>query len=553
MTTTTENKIKYRDVNQNVADELKNIGYFPLAANTLASRNFDDLESIAPDLVDLKVAEDSTAAKAAKYIAQAVAEKKHICVIGDYDADGICATTLMKLALDALGANVSWLVSLPDYPERCLDPILIEKAKERDTDLIISVDGGTSAVAGITKAKELNIPVIVTDHHLVEQSGVVDAEFVVNPHLEGSGLPAKEICGTVVAYILIKEVFRCAASNLSADRYLDLAAIATLTDVMPLNNAINRSIAVSGIDLIRKGRCRPAIKALFGYNLDSCSFRNINFLIGPMLNSARRMKKTPKAMHTLLADDMRTARRFVSELKAINRDRKIVSSKMIVEARELIEDTNAPAYVLYKEDWDANLVGIIASYVASNFKAPCVALCTDKLGTRGSMRSVKGISIQEVMNEIANNNPNVIERCGGHDSAAGVKLAAGVDEFRELFVAGCKSKSVSETKDTDIYVDANPKIADLTDGSIEQLDDLPWGKDEMPVPTFYNTFKVVECNESRNGNGYILKLELDGEVLSGWNRSQIGETNKEVKLVYTASTDQRNYGLPFISPICTVS
>lgn len=532
------------------AAQLREIGYHPLAAAVLATRGFAKPEDIAPGLPDLAVPDGSPAHAAARLVAAAIEANERICVIGDYDADGVCATALAKLALDSLGADARWLLSDPDYDERSLDPALVDRASQDGAKLIVTVDGGVSAHPGAARAKELGVRVVVTDHHPPEDGKVVDAAAVVNPHLEGCGLPAAEICGTAVAYILFKEVFRLRASEHSIDRYLDLVAVATMTDVMPLDQPINRGIAIAGIDRIRKRRCRPAIQAMIGRDIDFCPFRDLNFRIGPMLNSARRMHRTEIAMQALLANDIGEARALANELKATNRDRRIKSQQMLEDALALLAEDGEPGagIVLHSPAWDAGLVGITASQLAGRHGVPAAVLCSDDVGTRGSMRSTAAVPLDMVMEEVCRADSELVQRWGGHRAAAGVRLRGPVERFRELFAAACaKHGGPAAGSRDEIAVDAEPSLAELGDGSIEQFDDLPWGKEEMPAPLFVNTFRVISCQPTRARNGYNYRLGLEGAELFGWGREDL-EGEAEARLVYATSLDSRNDGdLPFVA------
>ena len=540
--------IVMREHRADFAAQLQEMGYHPLATRVLASRNFTSADAIAPAMPDLAVAADSAAGRAAQLVADAIGANERICVIGDYDADGVCATALAKLALDSLEAEADWLVSHPDYEERSLDPKLVDEASAQGAKLIITVDGGVSAHAGMARARELGLRVVVTDHHPPEGGKAVEADAVVDPHLEGSGLPAQGLCGTVVAYILFKEVYRLRAAAQKIDRYLDLAAVATMTDVMPLDSAVNRGIVIAGIDRIRKRRCLPALQAILGRNLDDCPFRDLNYRIGPMLNSARRMGRTKVAVEALLARDVGTARSFINELKATNMERRQSSQKMLHEARKALEGAeDLTAIVLHDSNWNAGLVGITASQLASSFNVPAAILCTDEIATRGSMRSTAAVPLDEVMEAVSKEDPDLIARWGGHRAAAGVRLNGTVERFRELFAAAC-AKYGSVASRGELKVDAEPGLAELKDGSIAQLDDLPWGKEEMPAPLFVNTFTLNSCRPTKAGNGFNYRLDLEGQEIAGWGRDDLGRGGAQVRLVYNAGLDSRSDDdLPFIN------
>ena len=539
-------KRKYCD---EAAARLCDSGYKPLVARVLAARGINEPDDIQMNMCDLPGIKGGSAEKAATLLAEKSMLDKKWCILGDYDADGMCSTALAKLTLDALGVESDWLLSHRDHSQRSVDPSMVKKAKDMGAKVIITVDGGTNSAESIALAKELGMTVVITDHHPLSINGKIpDADAIVNPQLDGNGLPSAGMCGTVVMLALARELFRKTGSKHRAGKFIDLAAIATMTDVMPMDDRFNRSVVMAGIDSIRKGRCRPAIKAILGVRYPYCYPSDLNFQIGPMLNSAHRISNAELGVKALLADDIATARRLADELSHLNRERRLHSSRIYEEADALLLGFAGHGAVAFNASWNPSIMGLVANKLVDKLRVPVAMLCEHEGVVRGSMRSVSHVSLLDVLDGVQSDSPDLLGECGGHPYAAGVRLNGTVERFRELFDSHCERLANQGSAARPLMVDGSPTVEELSDGSVRQLNEIPWGHDEFPKPRFEGRFTVLSSKPTRRGNGFFHELELDGTVVKSYHSQIIGKPGTTIQMSYSVSADNANANMPFIHP-----
>lgn len=519
-----------READAEAVAELVARGYAPLAARVLAARALTRPELLEPDIHKIDVAADSTTDRAAKAIVAAIAAGRRICVCGDFDADGVCAIALMKLGLEALGADCAYLVASHAHAERSLDPQMIRQAHELGAKLVVTVDCGSGAHAAVALAKELGIEVIVTDHHLVAEP--VAADYLVNCHLPASGIPCNSICGAAIALVLLKATYRRSGARLRASRYLDLAAVATLGDMMPLGEECNRALVTEGLALIAKGRCRPLFTAILqDGRAASCTSATVSYKITPLLNCAHRMGRPELAVEALLAADISAARRHLSELGALNRERRLMQQRMVREAAAKVAHPVAGAVVVEDASWKPGMLGLVANELAARFKVPAAVLCPKQGGRRCSVRTARGISVHQVLAQLAAERPGLLAGFGGHHGAGGCTLEPGegrLAEFAEHFARLCAQ---SEERPAVRLIDARPSAADLTAEAIAQLESIPWGADQ-PAPLFANDFRVARTRAI--SSGHMHDLELDGTTFSAWYPRDLATLGERVALEFQA-------------------
>lgn len=525
-------------------------GYTPLVARVLAARGISEPDDISFDICNLPGVDGGEAARAAGLMAELVKEDRKWCILGDYDADGMCAVALSVLALDALGVEAGWLLSHRDHEHRSMDPVLVRKAREMGADVIVSVDGGTDSHEGVRLAKELGMTVVVTDHHPPPASwSKPDADALVNPHIEGNGLPSKGLCGTTVMLALVRELFRRTGTRQRASRFIDIAAIATMSDVMPMDDRVNRSIVMAGVEAIRRGRCRPVIKEMLDGKNAGCCPSDLNFRIGPLLNSAHRMSSAEIGVNALLAEDIYSARSIADELRTLNRNRRLQSAMIADEAVAQLDGSDPRGAVAFKAGWNVSMLGLVAGNLVDRLGVP-VAVLTEHLGrVRGSMRSTQGVSLLEVIDAINGEEPGLLGESGGHPYAAGVRVKGDVGRFRELFDSCCgRMSNGSGVNPREAVLDGCPTVEELSDGSARQLNEIPWGQEEFPKPRFEGEFTVRSVMPCRRGNGFFHELELDGTVVKAYHRREIGKPGTARRMSYSVSEDSYNCDMPFIHP-----
>ena len=414
--------------------------------------NLDDLENGLKGLTHFNVLKGMP--QAAQILANAVVQNKRIIIVGDFDADGATSTSVCILALRAMGyQNVDFLVpNRFDFGYGLSVPIVDEAAKQR-AEVIVTVDNGISCIDGVTHAKSLGMQVVVTDHHLPGDV-LPPADAIVNPNQPGCEFPSKNLAGVGVAfYIMLAlkaelqqqghfERAGLAPPNLAS--LLDIVAVGTVADVVVLDKN-NRILVHQGLQRIRAGKCRPGIKALVEVANRDCAHltsTDLGFVVGPRLNAAGRLDDMSQGIACLLEDETIQARMIAAELDALNKERREIETGMKAQAETVLEqmaldEGDMPsALVVYREDFHQGVIGIVAGRLKEKYLKPVIAFAhQDDEIIKGSARSIPGVHIRDVLDEVNTRYPGVIEKFGGHAMAAGLSLpVAKLQDFEQAFV-----------------------------------------------------------------------------------------------------------------------
>ena len=414
--------------------------------------NLDDLENGLKGLTHFNVLKGMP--QAAQILANAVVQNKRIIIVGDFDADGATSTSVCILALRAMGYhNVDFLVpNRFDFGYGLSVPIVDEAAKQ-GAEVIVTVDNGISCIDGVTHAKSLGMQVVVTDHHLPGDV-LPPADAIVNPNQPGCEFPSKNLAGVGVAfYIMLAlkaelqqqghfERAGLAPPNLAS--LLDIVAVGTVADVVVLDKN-NRILVHQGLQRIRAGKCRPGIKALVEVANRDCAHltsTDLGFVVGPRLNAAGRLDDMSQGIACLLEDETIQARMIAAELDALNKERREIETGMKAQAETVLEqmaldEGDMPsALVVYREDFHQGVIGIVAGRLKEKYLKPVIAFAhQDDEIIKGSARSIPGVHIRDVLDEVNTRYPGVIEKFGGHAMAAGLSLpVAKLQDFERAFV-----------------------------------------------------------------------------------------------------------------------
>lgn len=450
-------------------------------------------------------------------------EQQRVMIVGDYDCDGATSTSLAVLALTAMGfEQVEFLVPNRFKFGYGLSPAIVDVASESKPDLIVTVDNGVASVDGVERARELNIDVVVTDHHL-PPAVLPRAVAIVNPSIPGSTFPSANLAGVGVCfYVLLALRARLAKEGIAghdvklAD-YLDLVAIGTVADVVPLDR-INRILVEQGLRRIRQGYTRPGVLALLsraGRTAERVSTSDIGFALGPRLNAAGRLDDMTRGIECLLSDSEPQALTLATELDALNKQRRSIEQTMREEAELILADDAllnkgagvSFAIVLFDKNWHQGVIGIVAGRLKETLNKPVVVFASDEAGfMKGSARSIPGVHIRDVLDAVATNNPDLIEKFGGHAMAAGLSLASSrLSEFSEAFNEEVKRVLDGELPGRELISDGGLLDSERTLPNAQLLSDVsPWGQ-EFPAPQFDDVF-IVETTRVV-GNSH-LKLRL---------------------------------------------
>ncbi|EDM8519668.1 single-stranded-DNA-specific exonuclease RecJ [Salmonella enterica subsp. enterica serovar Heidelberg] len=449
---------------------------------------------------------------AVEILYNAFREGIRIIVVGDFDADGATSTALSVLGMRALGCdNISYLVPNRFEDGYGLSPEVVDQAKARGAQLIVTVDNGISSHAGVAHAKTLGIPVIVTDHHLPGDT-LPDAEAIINPNLRDCEFPSKSLAGVGVAFYLmlaLRTFLRdkgwfdernIAPPNLA--ELLDLVALGTVADVVPLD-ANNRILTWQGLSRIRAGKCRPGIKALLEIsNRDpqQLAASDLGFALGPRLNAAGRLDDMSVGVALLLCDNLGEARVLASELDALNQTRKEIEQGMQAEALILCEklerssETLPGGLAMYHPEWHQGVVGILASRIKERFHRPVIAFAPAGDGTlKGSGRSIQGLHMRDALERLDTLSPDLMIKFGGHAMAAGLSLEEHkFEQFQQRF-----GELVTEWLDPallqgEVISDGPLSAAEMSMEVAQLLRDAgPWGQ-MFPEPLFDGRFRLLQ-------------------------------------------------------------
>lgn len=449
---------------------------------------------------------------AVEILYNAFREGIRIIVVGDFDADGATSTALSVLGMRALGCdNISYLVPNRFEDGYGLSPEVVDQAKARGAQLIVTVDNGISSHAGVAHAKMLGISVIVTDHHLPGDT-LPDADAIINPNLRDCEFPSKSLAGVGVAFYLmlaLRTFLRdkgwfdergIAPPNLAA--LLDLVALGTVADVVPLD-ANNRILTWQGLSRIRAGKCRPGIKALLEIsNRDpqQLAASDLGFALGPRLNAAGRLDDMSVGVALLLCDNLGEARVLASELDALNQTRKEIEQGMQAEALILCEklerssETLPGGLAMYHPEWHQGVVGILASRIKERFHRPVIAFAPAGDGTlKGSGRSIQGLHMRDALERLDTLYPGLMIKFGGHAMAAGLSLEEHkFEQFQQRF-----GELVTEWLDPallqgEVISDGPLSAAEMSMEVAQLLRDAgPWGQ-MFPEPLFDGRFRLLQ-------------------------------------------------------------
>ncbi|CNH60972.1 ssDNA exonuclease RecJ [Yersinia thracica] len=443
---------------------------------------------------------------------QALADRRRIVIVGDFDADGATSTALAVLALRSMGgSNVDYLVPNRFEDGYGLSPEVVEQVAARGAELIVTVDNGISSHAGVDLAHAMGIQVLVTDHHLPGET-LPAAEAIINPNLPGCDFISKSLAGVGVTFYLMLalrarlrdsgwfEQRALAQPNLA--ELLDLVALGTVADVVPLD-ANNRILVHQGLSRIRAGKCRPGIRALLEVaNRDARQLvaNDLGFSLGPRLNAAGRLDDMSIGVALLLSDDIAQARALAIDLDALNQTRREIEQGMQVEALQLCDQlertsTELPyGIAMYHPEWHQGVVGILASRIKERFHRPVIAFAPAGDGLlKGSGRSVAGLHMRDALERLDTLNPGLMLKFGGHAMAAGLSLEQDkFDEFRQRFADLVGEWMDASQLEGVIWSDGELKGNELSLETAELLrDGGPWGQ-SFPEPTFDGKFRILQ-------------------------------------------------------------
>ena len=453
----------------------RSLGISPTLAAVLARRGLADPEE-AGRFLSAGERHDPLAlpglAPARDLILAHVERGSRIAVHGDYDVDGVCSTAILVRALRALGADPTWEIPSRFDDGYGLSTATVERLAAGGVDLLVTVDCGITAVAEVAAARAAGMDVVVTDHH--RPGAELPDCPVVHPGL--GDYPCPELCAAGVA-LKLSEGLRAGAGRdpAEAEEDLDLAALATVCDVVPLRDE-NRRIVREGVAAIGRTR-KPGLRALMevaSVDPGEVGEQALGFRLGPRINAAGRMQRAAAALELLLTEDEARAAEVASELDLLNRDRREAETRILFAAEgACAPQASAAAIVVAGEGWHPGVVGIVASRLVERWRRPCVVVALDGESGRGSGRSIPAYDLHAGLGACAEH----LTRFGGHRVAAGVELRAdAVQPFRRALAAHAGAALSPLDLIRREHVDAVVPGGALTLGLAEELERLrPFG------------------------------------------------------------------------------
>ncbi len=472
------------------------LGILPITAGLLVNRGISSAQDaeafLSASLSDLpspflmKGMEEAVAR-----LCRCVYEKEKIAVYGDYDVDGVTATSLLTGFLRALGCDVTYYIPDRFKEGYGVNSTALRDLKQKQVDIVISVDCGITAVDEVAQARALGMDFIVTDHHSFFGQ-LPEAVAVLNPRQEDCRYPGKEIAGVGVAFNLAlalrrtlrEEGFFETVEEPNMGDFLDLVSLGTVSDRVPMGN-VNRIMLREGLKRMRspKRLGLRALKEISGIG-DGIEVFDLGFRLGPRINAAGRLDSADKAVSLLLADSKEDAFLLAEFLDKLNSERRGIEERILHDATRMAESTpeysNTNSLVLSSREWHRGVVGIVASSLAGSYGRPAFLISIDENGVgRGSGRSFGGINIFSVLSECG----DLLEEFGGHAYAAGVTiLEEKIDLFRERFSEELRKSG--QKPESRLDIDSEISLASIDDTLTSEIESLsPFGEGN-PEPLF---------------------------------------------------------------------
>jgi single-stranded-DNA-specific exonuclease len=488
---------------------------------------------------------------ALELLEKSILEDQRILIIGDFDADGATASAVAIKALRLMGAKyVDFLVPNRFKHGYGLSPEIINEANaEKEPNLIITVDNGISSNEGTSLARSLGIDVIITDHHLPPKE-LPNANAIINPNLRGCDFPSKNLAGVGVCFYLFSslktylnglgyfEEQKIKAPDLR--ELLDLVALGTVADVVKLDQN-NRILVSEGLKRIRQKRCSKGILAILELTkrpIESLQASDLGFTVAPRINAAGRLSDISQGIRCLLSEDINDARRYALNLEEFNIKRREEQTRMQDEALAIVEsqsiDESQFAIVLFDDSWHEGVVGIVAGKLKESYQCPCAVFAKSDSVLKGSIRSIPDVHIKDLLDLIDRDNPNLIEKFGGHAMAAGLSIVpSNFDKFKEAFSEAITKRLKGNKPEIELLTDGKLDAFEITLKNAELLRQAsPWGQG-FEEPIFYGDFEILE--QKIVGEKHLkctLKLLDNSSIFEGIAFFQGKLETKQVRVAY---------------------
>ncbi len=446
-------------------------------------------------------------------ILKAISDGEKILIYGDYDVDGVTATSLLLLFFRSLGTSAYFYIPQREAEGYGLNRISVEKATREKIDLIITCDCGISSFQEVEYAQSLGLEVIVTDHHRIKGS-LVPSCTVVNPNQPDCSYPFKELAGVGVAFKLVQALAeKLSPIPVDPSEYLDLVALGTIADVVSLNDE-NRVLVKLGLERLRRSSNLGlrALLSVTGLSGKEITEGQVGFILAPRLNACGRLSLARKAVKLLLTTSARESFQLAKNLDRENVDRRRIEERMCKEAEELLSEEKGPVIVLSKSEWHAGVIGLVASYIREKYFRPTVIISLDADPARGSARSIPEFSIFGALEKCE----DLLLSFGGHRMAAGMRiLKKNIPELRKRLNELADELLSPEDLIPSYFIDAEVNLEELEDRVFEELKQFPPYGPDNPAPLFLTKGLSISPSSSMAGKG-ILKASLNSKKGGGF-------------------------------------
>lgn len=528
----------------------------PLLDQILASRNItseSDVDSFfAPALGSMH---DPFLMKnmktACDRIVAGIRNNEKIVVYGDYDVDGVAASSILYSFFDEIGFHVDVYIPDRDSEGYGLNESALRKIAEK-SDLLITVDNGISALKEAELAKEIGLDLIITDHHLPPDEGLPSALAILNPKQEGCGYPFKDLCGAGIAFKLAVAIRKTLAENgverknlPNLGRYLDLTAVATVADSVSLTGE-NRIIVCHGLKVInntgRAGLAQLAKRAVYGGA--KISSRDIAFGIAPRINAAGRMGSARDAFELLVSNDKRRSTELANRLEQLNEQRKEIQREMEQEAEALVKtdcDIKKDSLIVVgKEGWQPGIIGIVASRLCDNHGVPAIVVAFNDSVGRGSARGVEGRNVDRILAGAA----EYLTSYGGHKMAGGLSFHQNdFDKVKKSLIKSSLEETGQNGEKPALHIDALYDPSGIDINMAKEISKLePFGTGNEPPKLLIKSARIRNIEKiGKNDNSRRLTIDAGVKIIA-FNSARfidrLDETKYKYDIVYSPALDR---------------
>lgn len=508
------NEPKYSDDLLKRADEIsKKFNISTLVSRVIAKKNLTDEEIkifLSPtryDFHDPYLMPDME--KAIDRIQKAITNNEKITIYGDYDVDGITSVSILKKFFKDIDVETDVYIPNRLSEGYGLNDDAIEKISKSKTNLIITVDCGITSIDEVKKAKNLNMDVIITDHHEPGEK-IPDAIAVIDCKRNDSNYPFRELAGCGVAFKLTQAISKRLKleENLSL-KNLDLACIGTISDIVPLVDE-NRTIAKLGLMLVNQTKNVGLRELISQTKYKKIESETVSFGLSPRINASGRMGHQEDALNLFLTDDPIKARELAKKLEEYNLQRQEIEKRIFDEAVKMIDEykEEKKCIVLGHENWHHGIIGIVSSKITEKYYKPSILICFEGEEAKGSGRSINGFDLHKAIESCKDD----LTACGGHSMAVGVSLKTSkFEKFKSDFEKYADKEITEDMLCKTINIDETITKKDIDIETINDLKKLePYGEGNKKIVVLYKNLRINSIRTLTDGKHLKLLLEDDG-------------------------------------------